>query len=257
MIHTDQMGNIIDSTVPFRRIISLVPSQTELLTELVDPSLIAGRTKFCIHPGAVVKDIPVVGGTKQFNLEKIDMLKPDLIIGNKEENYREGIEQLQKKYPVWMSDIYTIDDNYEMIRRLGSLLNVPDKADNIVSSTQRVLKSVKGSRSGNVLYFIWKNPYVVAGKNTFIDHMINFLGFKNTCIQMRYPEMDQYILENLTPDHVLLSSEPFPFSKKHVEEFRELFPGAEIHLVDGEMFSWYGSRLIRSGKYFEDHFFIT
>lgn len=245
------MGNEIEEK-PFKRIISLVPSQTELLTDLTEHHRIVGRTKFCIHPTQVVQDISVVGGTKQFHFDKIDALEPDLIVGNKEENYQDGIYKLMEKYPVWMSDISTIEDNYDMIRKLGRLLDEDSNAENIESAIRNSLSPLQGTKTGRVLYFIWQKPYIVAGKNTFIDHMLNFLGFENTCIQMRYPEMDQYILETLEPDHVFLSSEPFPFREKHLDQFRALFPEANIHLVDGEMFSWYGSRLMHSGAYFQD-----
>ncbi len=149
-----------------------------------------------------------------------------------------------------MSDIFTVEDNYEMIRKLGTLLGVSDQAEALISKTKEVLAPVNKMHTGKVLYFIWQDPYVVVGKNTFIHHMLNYLGFENTCIQMRYPEMDQYILEKLNPDFVFLSSEPYPFKEKHMQRFAELFPNAIVKLVDGEMFSWYGSRLINAGKYF-------
>ena len=151
-----------------------------------------------------------------------------------------------------MSDIYTLDDNYDMIRKLGDLLDSVDKAVSIISDIKKALRPVENVFSGKVLYFIWQKPFIVAGKKTFIDHLINYLGFENTCIQMRYPEMDRYILEKLEPDHIFLSSEPFPFKEKHIAQFHDLFPKASIWLVDGEMFSWYGSRLIASGEYFQN-----
>lgn len=250
MIHQDQMGNEITVTDSVKRIVSLVPSQTELLIDLIGAERIVGRTKFCVHPKPYVKQIQIIGGTKNFDFQKIDELQPDLIIGNKEENYQEGIEILQEKYPVWMSDIISIEDNFDMITRLGNLLEVPDSAVEIIRKTKEALMPAKGSLSGKVLYFIWQQPFFVAGRDTFIDHLLNFLGFENTCIQMRYPEMDHYILEKLNPDYIFLSSEPYPFKEKHIQQFKDLFPNAEVKLVDGEMFSWYGTRLIRAGEYF-------
>lgn len=252
MIHIDQMGNDIVKKSPFKRVVSLVPSQTELLTDLIGIDRVAGRTKFCIHPRTTVKQIPIIGGTKKFNFQKIDDINPDLIIGNKEENYKEGIEQLQQKYPVWMSDIFSLEDNYDMIARLGKLLDVEASANQLISQTKRSFQPVINTHQGKVLYFIWQDPFIVAGKNTFIDHLLNVLGFENTCIQMRYPEMDQYILEKLNPDYIFLSSEPYPFKEKHIKRFGDLFPEAIVKLVDGEMFSWYGSRLLKAGKYFSD-----
>ena len=254
MIHTDQMGNEIIKVDPFKRVLSLVPSQTELLVDLIGVDRVVGRTKFCIHPHSKVKQIPVIGGTKKFNFRKIDEIRPDLIIGNKEENYEEGIEELQQKYPVWMSDVFTLEDNYDMITRLGQLLDADKAADRLISQTKERLQAVENSYNGRVLYFIWQDPFIVAGRNTFIDHLLRVLGFENTCIQMRYPEMDQYILEKLNPDYIFLSSEPYPFKEKHIRRFGELFPNAIVKLVDGEMFSWYGSRLLLAGKYFRNDF---
>ena len=254
MTITDQMGNQISVEAPFQRVISLVPSQTELLVDLIGADRVIGRTKFCIYPTQKVKQIQVVGGTKNFNFDKIAALNPDLIIGNKEENYREGIERLQEDYPVWMSDINDLEDSYEMITSLGALLGVADRADSLVENVKESMGAIKGKREGKVLYFIWQNPFIVAGKCTFIDFMLRFLGFSNTCIQMRYPEMDDYVLENLDPDYVFLSSEPFPFKQHHIHTFQALFPKAKVSLVDGEMFSWYGSRLLEAGKYFDGEF---
>ena len=254
MTITDQMGNQIVMDSPFKRVISLVPSQTELLVDLIGTERIVGRTKFCIHPEQQVGKIPVVGGTKNFHFDKISALQPDLIIGNKEENYREGIERLQQDYPVWMSDINSLEDSYEMIRSLGVLLGVSEQATEIASDIEKTLDKVRDTKRGRVLYFIWQEPFIVAGKCTFIDHMLRFLGYSNTCIQMRYPEMDDFVLEKLNPDFVFLSSEPFPFREKHIQRFEVLFPDATVQLVDGEMFSWYGSRLLKAGAYFYDNF---
>jgi len=246
----DQIGNEILFEKPFQRIISLVPSQTELLVHLTEVDKIVGRTKFCIHPSEKVKKIPIVGGTKKFDFKKIEELAPDLIIANKEENYKEGIEALSEKYTVWTSNIFDIKDNCDMINCIGVLVGEELKAKQLVRKTLNALDKVKDSKSGKVLYFIWQDPYMVAGKNTFVDYMLNFLGYENLCIQMRYPEMDPYILEKMKPDYVLLSSEPYPFKEKHVPKFKALFPQTKILLVDGEMFSWYGSRLLEASKYF-------
>ncbi|MEL7148482.1 MAG: helical backbone metal receptor [Bacteroidota bacterium] len=257
MILADQMGNQIAIDTPFKRVVSLVPSQTELIVDLIGTERLVGRTKFCIHPSEAVLNVPVIGGTKKFNFDQISSLKPDLIIGNKEENYKDGIEQLQRDYPVWMSDINNLSDSYEMIRSVGKLLGVEEKATNLADRVEASLSSVKNSQHGRALYFIWQRPFIVAGKSTFIDYMLRFLGFSNTCIQMRYPEMDQYVLENLDPDYVFLSSEPFPFKQKHIDSFKKMFPRASVKLVDGEMFSWYGSRLLYAADYFSGDLFLT
>ncbi len=246
----DQTGYEIQVDEPAKRIISLVPSQTELLIDLIGTEKVVGRTKFCIHPRNEISKIPIVGGTKKFDFSKIDELKPDLIIANKEENYKEGVEILRKKFPVWTSDIFNLKDNYEMITAVGNLIGEKERANQLVKETQASFEKVQKTKKGSVLYFIWQKPYMVAGKSTFVDSLLTYLGYNNKCIQMRYPEMDQYILDKLDPDFIFLSSEPFPFKEKHVVSFQEMFPNSEVILVDGEMFSWYGSRLLKAGSYF-------
>lgn len=223
------------------RIVSLVPSQTEFLVDIEAP--LVGRTKFCIHPADKIKDIPIIGGTKNFRLDAIRALKPDLIIGNKEENYQEGIAELEKEYPVWMSDIYTLEDSFEMMTTIGRFINKENEANHIVTDCQAALDNVKGTRSGKVIYFIWKNPWMVAGKNTFIDHMLTHLGYENLVTDVRYPELTNEQITELNPDQILFSSEPFPFSETHLMEAKSQWPKTKSHLVDGELFSWYGSRL--------------
>lgn len=246
----DQMGcEVLIPRMP--RIISLVPSQTELLFDLGLDEQIVGITKFCVHPAAKVKEKPKIGGTKNFHFDRIDSLQPDLIIGNKEENYKEGIHKLKEKYPVWMSDITTLDDALEMIMALGRLTSTENRAAEIRDTVVNGFSRVNRHTPKKVLYFIWKNPYMVVGHNTFIDEIIKRLGLRNLAADLeRYPELSPDDIESLQPDLILLSSEPFPFKEKHVAEFLEICPSAEIKIVDGEMFSWYGSRLMKAAEYF-------
>lgn len=237
----DQMGReVIITTLP-RRIISLVPSQTEFLIDI--GAEVIGRTKFCIHPADKVKDIPIIGGTKNFRIEAIRKLKPDLIIGNKEENYQEGIDELAKEFPVWMSDIYTLQDSFQMMTTVGRLVNREKRSIEMVDECQNALEKVKGTRSGKVIYFIWKNPWMAAGKNTFIDHLLSYLGYENLIKEDRYPELSDQEISNLNPDQLLFSSEPFPFKEIHIEEAESQWQKSKSQIVDGELFSWYGSRL--------------
>ncbi len=237
----DQMDREVTFSFPPRRIVSLVPSQTEYLIDIGAP--VVGRTKFCIHPGGVVKEIPVVGGTKKFRFEEIGKLKPDLIIGNKEENYQEGISILEKKFPVWMSDIYSLEDAFNMMTTVGHLCDLEDSSDQVVKECKRAIEKVKNSKMGTVIYLIWRNPWMAAGKNTFIDHLIDHLGFENVLLDGRYPELTTDQIQSLRPERILLSSEPYPFKENHLHELQSVFPNAEIELVDGELYSWYGSRL--------------
>jgi ABC-type Fe3+-hydroxamate transport system substrate-binding protein len=228
----------------------LVPSQTELLVDLGLRDRIVGVTKFCIHPKGLKKEKTVIGGTKNFHFDKIESLQPDLIIGNKEENYQEGIERLAEKFPVWMSDIFTLEDAYRMILSLGELTDTSIKANQIVSQIKQGLEK-EFKFKGSAVYLIWKDPLIAVGSNTFIDSLLERAGFKNLINQPRYPEIDLEEIVKLNPEILLLSSEPYPFKEKHILFFQEKLPKTKIMIVDGEMFSWYGSRLLFAGGYFE------
>lgn len=241
----DQMGREIDLPHTPQRIISLVPSITEYLVDLGLGNRLVGRTKFCIHPEEKVKDIDRIGGTKKFNFEKIEALQPDLIIGNKEENYEQGIEQLSSTYPVWMSDILNLEQNFEMMAALGDITGKREEAASWIRRVRQNFARYHRKYSGRVIYMIWQKPYMVAGRGTFINSVLEYLGYENVVLQKRYPEIDEYILSKLQADKVFLSSEPFPFKESHKEEFKTLFPGSLTQLVDGEAFSWYGSRLAK------------
>jgi len=246
----DQMGNIIRLHQPTSRIISLVPSQTELLFDLGLDEGIVGITRFCIHPKDKCERKEKIGGTKKFNFALIEKLKPDLIIGNKEENYQEGIERLSSRFPVWMSDVNSLRDAYQMIRSVGEIVNKTKEADDIVSEIQTKMRQFSDHSGTRVAYFIWNKPFMVAGKNTFIDDMLRNFGFVNVFKDLdRYPEVTLDQIKKACPEAILLSSEPFPFKSKHLNEFKERFPSTNIKLVDGTMFSWYGSRLRYSADY--------
>ena len=233
------------------RIISLVPSQTELLFELGLGERVVGVTKFCVHPKEWFDSKPRVGGTKCVDFEKIAALKPDLIIGNKEENTKEDIEALEKDYSVWMSDIYMFEGALEMIFEVSRFTNTKEKGIEILKAISKAKATFKQPIDlKKVVYFIWNNPYMVVGKNTFIDDMLYHAGYVNVVMKDRYLELSLENLKTLDPEVILLSSEPFPFNKKHVEELKTHLPEVEIKIVDGEMFSWYGSKLAKAFPYF-------
>ncbi|HKZ38005.1 MAG TPA: helical backbone metal receptor [Chryseolinea sp.] len=248
---SDQMGNQVLLTRPPQRIVSLVPSQTELLFDLGLDQTVLGITKFCIHPPDWLTRKVIVGGTKKFHFDIIDKLDPDLIIGNKEENYQEGIETLREKYTVWMSDIHTLESALSMITSIGQLVG---KQETAIEISQRILKSfnnVKRFEGESVLYLIWKKPWMAVGSNTFIHSLLTMLGLRNTLgLKTRYPELTQQEIRELNADFIFLSSEPFPFDESHIDEIKRISPKSKILLVDGEMFSWYGSRLLQSSDYF-------
>ncbi len=249
MINKDQLNrNLSFPDVP-KRIISLVPSQTELLVDLGLFDSLVGVTKFCEFPTYIKKEKAIVGGTKNYRFDVIDSLRPDLIIGNKEENDQAGIEKLMSKYPVWMSDIYTLSDSYDMIERLGDLLDVSQRAK-IITERLRMDFDQKPEAKGNAVYLIWNDPIMAAGKKTFIDEMLPWAGFQNAITINRYPELTMEELKKFNPDYLLLSSEPFPFKSKHIQAFQDQLPETKVKLVDGAYFSWYGTRLLGARDYF-------
>ncbi|MBT29567.1 MAG: cobalamin-binding protein [Thalassobius sp.] len=255
----DQLGKIINTPSPDKlRIVSLVPSQTELLYDLGLDSEVVGVTKFCIKPENWRKQKTVVGGTKAVKFEKIDDLQPNLILANKEENEKSQIEQLSDKYPVWTSDIQTLEEALMMIKTVSTMVGKEERGAEIIQQIKTgftslsKIKVAENSSKKTAAYFIWSKPMMSIGGDTFINEMMNFAGFQNVLAdQDRYPEVDKETLQNLNPEYLLLSSEPFPFAEKHISEFQEICPNAKILLVDGEMFSWYGSRLLYAPAYFE------
>lgn len=253
MLFTDQLNNTIELHSYPKRIISLVPSQTELLWDLGLREELVGITKFCIHPDELFRKATRIGGTKKFNFEKIRELQPDLIIGNKEENEQIQIEQLSKEFNVWMSDIFNLNDALKTIKSIGALVNKAEKANDIAGTIERSFNDLK-KMNKRVLYMIWKDPYMAAGNATFIGDMMNKIGFQNVIVNPngRYPELTVQEMKALNPELLLLSSEPYPFNEKHIIELQRDLPNTKIILVDGELFSWYGSRLLHSVEYFND-----
>ncbi|MBP7409264.1 MAG: ABC transporter substrate-binding protein [Flavobacteriales bacterium] len=250
---TDQMGRVV--LVPERpqRIISLVPSQTELLYDLGLGERVVGITKFCVHPETWFNSKHRVGGTKKVDMEKVRALKPDLIIGNKEENERKDIQALEQEFPVWMSDVRDLNGALDMISAMGEITGTKEKANEIRNGITQAFGELKPMEEpSTVAYFIWREPYMVAGHATFVNDMLLRLGLINVFDEgdARYPEITSKELEDASPEVILLSSEPYPFKQKHIEEFKEICPDARVELVDGEFFSWYGSRLLKAPAYF-------
>ncbi len=246
---------------PPQRIVSLVPSLTELLFDLGLDSEIVGLTKFCIHPADKVKSKTVVGGTKNVHLDRVAALAPTLILANKEENTRADIEALQTTFPVLLTDVVTLHDAYDMIVTVGEQVDRQAEAHHLANSisdsfavlAQHVER--RNAPSPRVAYLIWRDPWMVAGNQTFIDSMLTVAGFANAFgHQPRYPVISPGDLQTTDPDVIMLSSEPYPFNKKHLTELREICPRARLMLVDGELFSWYGSRLVHSAEYLTNLF---
>ena len=253
----DQIGNTHSFETSPKRIISLVPSQTELLYDLGLESKIVGITKFCVHPYHFKSTIKTVGGTKKVHFEKIRLLQPDIIICNKEENTKEIVEELSQICPVWVTNIITIEDNFQMISDFGKLFNCRIEAqkwnDKLTFALRNFKNYIKDKPIKKVAYFIWKDPYMVAGSDNFINELLKLNNFDNVYLNKgRYPEIElsKMILENI-PDLVLLSSEPYPFKEENMIEIEKHTQNAKTLLVDGEMFSWHGSRLLKAFEYFK------
>lgn len=254
----DQMGRQVSVPAAPQRIISLVPSITELLFDLGLGSLVVGVTRFCIHPAEARQNCANIGGTKQLHFNRIAELRPDLIIGNKEENTQTEIEKLTESHAVWMSDVNTVAEGIEMIRKLGAVCGKQKPAEAMANQVEIDFESLLPSKSANlprVAYLIWYNPIMGCGRNNFIHDVLQKCGWENVLADSketensRYPEVSLEMLREMNPDFLLLSSEPYPFKQKHAEEFGQVLTNTGIKLVDGELFSWYGSRMLQMPEY--------
>ena len=252
------------------RIVSLVPSQTELLYDLGLEKEVVGITKFCIRPTAWFRQKERIGGTKTVNIARVKALKPDLILANKEENVKEQLDQLAEMAPVWVSDISNLNDALNMIETIGTLTGKETESKELVEKIERSFSNINiPKKMVKTVYLIWQNPYMAAGGDTFINDMLKRCGLSNVLVnEMRYPVVSfdtnqqsnrengfdnlPTIVNNDNCDLVLLSSEPYPFKKQHIKDIRKHLPSTTILLADGEMFSWYGSRLLYSAAYFNN-----
>jgi len=267
-VFTDQTGKTITLHHPPGKIISLVPSQTELLADLGLEKEVVGITKFCVHPESWFRNKTRIGGTRQINTGLIHELKPDLILANKEENVKEQVEALAKEFPVWTSNVRDLPSALDMIEQVGILAGREPKANDIVARISDQFSRLQtpdcelptpASRLPTpasrlrTIYLIWKDPYMTAGGDTFIHAMLEAAGFENMYAgQNRYPEITLEQLKKDKPELLLLSSEPFPFKQKHIDMLQPGFPDTRIMPADGEMFSWYGSRLLHAPAYFHE-----
>ncbi len=240
----DDLNKPVNLDTQEPRVVSLVPSHTETLVDL--GIKVVGRTKFCIHPKIQIADISIIGGTKNPGVERIRALKPDLIVANREENNAEDVEKLRKIYPVYTSDISTFEDSLLFIKKISQLCQVTAKGHELSSQIRNKLEGIKTQpRKLKTLYLIWREPWMTVGGDTYIHHMMRRMGYDNcTAQEMRYPSLSAEDIQALDPEVILLSSEPYPFSDKHIAEMCSILPQASIRLVDGETYSWYGTRIL-------------
>ncbi|MEP6951569.1 MAG: helical backbone metal receptor, partial [Ginsengibacter sp.] len=231
------------------------PSQTELLHDLGLEEEVIGITKFCVHPPKWYRSKTRIGGTKNINVPAVQDLKPDLIIANKEENVKEQVEELAGNLDVFVTDVNNLADAIKMINDIGLLVGKTREALQMSNRIEVEFKKLKNLTSGKrkikAAYLIWKDPFMAVGSHTFINDMLQYCNLENIFSLLdRYPDIT---LEQLRNDCelILLSSEPYPFKEKNLKELEPQIPGVKILLVDGEMFSWYGSRLLKAADYFK------
>lgn len=251
----DPLGYTIELPQAPQRIVSLVPSQTELLHHLGLGERVVGITKFCVHPQSWWRKKIRVGGTKALDLEKVAELQPDLIIANVEENEKEQIDELRPICPIWTSRVQDVADAFLLIKDIGQLTDTQSAADKLGKELGQVREHFLATRTlhpaPRAAYLIWQEPYMGIGRDTFISSMMEECGIRNVFnSKLRYPATTLQELQKLAPELVLLSSEPFPFREKHRKLLQEQLPNSRVMLVDGELFSWYGSRMLLAYPYF-------
>jgi ABC-type Fe3+-hydroxamate transport system substrate-binding protein len=251
---TDATGHTISIGSKPQRIISLVPSLTEFIANIGCADQLVGITKFCIHPDFIFQQVKRVGGTKTIHIDQVQQIQPDLIIANKEENVLEQIQVLQALYPVYTTHVPNVKAALDTLSTLGSIVSQPsaDRLVDQIKNNYQALVEKRPLQAKKVLYLIWKKPYMSVGGDTFIHDMLFHAGFDNVCADYtRYPIVDPAFIANCQADLIFLSSEPYPFRTAHFAPLQALLPKAMIQLVDGELFSWYGSRMQKACVYLE------
>ncbi|MFU8859951.1 MAG: helical backbone metal receptor [Cyclonatronaceae bacterium] len=230
-----------------RRIISLVPSLTELIFHLGLGHRLVGRTRFCVHPRLEVDRVAAIGGTKNPRLEKIRSLNPDIVIANREENRKEDVDAISEYTRVLVTDISTVDEALREMQRIGTALGRKPQTTALVDDIRKVIPTEDGRKPVRTLYLIWRDPWMAAGGDTYIHDVMKTFGLQNVCAdKKRYPQLTGEAIRDLAPELILLSSEPYPFGEKHVREMTGVAGKSTIALADGEWFSWYGPRMLPS-----------
>ena len=237
------------------RIVCLVPSITELLFDLGLGEQVVGRTGFCVHPADQVKRVPKCGGTKDVKLDAVRELAPTHVIVNIDENTRETFDALRAFVPhVVVTHPNAPQDNLRLYALLGGVFGRQQAAKQLADRLQAELDEIAALPAlppRRTLYLIWREPWMSISPDTYISRTLALVNWQTvpTTPQPRYPALDTEALAELDPELVLLSSEPYPFRDKHLDELRGLLPTADVRLIDGEMTSWYGSRSIRGLAY--------
>lgn len=249
----DHLGRTLKYEFPPKRIISLCPGITETLYALNLENEIVGRTRYCIYPADKVEGATIVGGTKEIDPIAIGKLTPDLIIVEKEENTQEIVETLEKSYPVYSAEVQSIQGAYRMIEDMGALTDRELQGNQLVQEIKKEFTALPNMKGKRAAYIIWRNPYMAVGNTTYINSLLEEMGFINPFAELegRYPSVGEEEFQKASLDYIFLASEPFPFKEKHKAEFLKLARNAKIHILDGEMF-WYGAKMKKAAQYLKD-----
>lgn len=246
----DQLSNKLTLSKPATRIVSLVPSLTELLFDMGLEESIVGRTKFCVFPETKVDRIEIIGGTKNVNIDKVKKLQPDFVIANKEENLPDIVGALQEEIPVYVSDIFDIASCLQVIQDIGKATGKTVESMLISGFIEKEKEQFLRPKIQSCIYLIWKNPFMTVGTDTFIYSMLEEAGFNSLVDEKRYPTLSLEEIQNLQPKYLFLSNEPYPFKEKDRKELQSKLPNTKVSIIDATYFSWYGSRIVKSFDYF-------
>ncbi len=224
------------------RIVSLVPSLTELVWWLGCGDALRGRTRFCEEPAGEIEVVPNVGGTKNPDIEAIAAISPDLVIANREENRREDVEALQHAgLNVLLTDPNSVDEALAMIADVGKALEREAAAEGLVAEVRAAVTEGSGERPAALFVPIWWNPLMGLAGDTYGSSVLEAAGATNVLAgRTRYPEVTLDEVAALRPQAILLPDEPYRFNEGHVPEFSGIAPTA---VVDGKLLWWYGPRM--------------
>jgi ABC-type Fe3+-hydroxamate transport system substrate-binding protein len=251
----DASGVALELSHPPRRIVSLIPSTTELLCHLGLADALVGVTVYCVEPREVVRTKQKIGGEKNPDVAAIVALAPELVITNVEENRREDVEALRAAgVPVWVVYPRSVDETATFIRELGAITETGPRADaladEIVTLAARARAASAHRPPATVFYPIWRGPYMTINRDTYIHDVLRTVGAVNVFGERseRYPTVTLDEMAARRPDVIVLPDEPFRFRRVHVKDFERYtdVPAVQrgrIHLMDGKLFSWHGPRL--------------
>jgi len=254
-------------------VVSLVPSWTETLFSLgLTQREILGRTRYCVHPRTQVLSVEEVGGPRDPKVARIIEIDPDLIVADREENRQEDIAEMDRRWPVsrvFVGDPFSVTRALKHVEQLGWLLGCETRARQLVIEINSCLARVKRENRGKAAYLVWQDPFMAASRETYIGDVLTIFGYQNVLDrhvkddlglggETRYPAVSLDVLAYLKPQTIFLSTEPFPFEKKHADHLRSRLrdldsvfgESVDIRIVDGEYFAWYGSRMVPAFRHF-------